>query len=132
MRLFLSAGTVRRVRIMLLRATHLPFVAMIWAYEHSRRHLHRPTGTSLPPLSASHPQRTHGGDRSRSRCQDSPFSSVRAARRADPKSGRMSIPHDIPREPRMAYTNEAQLTRILNTMDQLRVQVERLNPEPLR
>ena len=44
----------------------------------------------------------------------------------------MSIPHDIPREPRMAYTNEAQLTRILNTMDQLRVQVERLNPEPLR
>lgn len=36
MRLFLSAESVRRVRIVLLRATHLPFVALIWAYESSR------------------------------------------------------------------------------------------------
>lgn len=36
MRLFLSAESVRRVRIVLLRATHLPFVTLIWAYESSR------------------------------------------------------------------------------------------------
>lgn len=38
LRLFLSAESIRRVRILLLRATHLPFVALIRAYEAIRRH----------------------------------------------------------------------------------------------
>ena len=35
MRILLSAESVRQARIVLLRATHLPFVALIWAYEAS-------------------------------------------------------------------------------------------------
>ncbi|KAL4999192.1 hypothetical protein BDV10DRAFT_165440 [Aspergillus recurvatus] len=41
MRLFLPAAEIRRVRIILLRATHLPCVALLWAYESSRRFLSR-------------------------------------------------------------------------------------------
>ncbi|KAL4957287.1 hypothetical protein BDW69DRAFT_156589 [Aspergillus filifer] len=41
MRLFLPAEDIRRVRIVLLRATHLPCVALLWAYESSRRLLSR-------------------------------------------------------------------------------------------
>ncbi|KAL4806778.1 hypothetical protein BDV18DRAFT_119841 [Aspergillus unguis] len=37
MRIFLPAADIRRVRIVLLRATHLPFVALLWAYESGRR-----------------------------------------------------------------------------------------------
>ncbi|KAF4762891.1 hypothetical protein HAV15_001508 [Penicillium sp. str.  len=48
---FLSAGTVRRVRIVLLRATHLPFVALIWAYESKWRDSKR-QNSLLPPMSA--------------------------------------------------------------------------------
>ncbi|KAE8393358.1 hypothetical protein BDV23DRAFT_170289 [Aspergillus alliaceus] len=52
LRLFLPAEHIRRVRIVLLKATHLPFVALIWAYESSRRYVSRrdsqfpPTGTT--------------------------------------------------------------------------------------
>ncbi|KAJ9283594.1 hypothetical protein DTO021C3_8807 [Paecilomyces variotii] len=38
LRLFLSAGTSRRVRIVLLKITHFPFVVIILAYEASRRY----------------------------------------------------------------------------------------------
>ncbi|KAF7122650.1 hypothetical protein CNMCM5793_000760 [Aspergillus hiratsukae] len=48
LRLFLSAGHVRRVRIVLLRATHLPFVALIWAFESSRRY-YSPRKFQFPP-----------------------------------------------------------------------------------
>ncbi|KAL4973278.1 hypothetical protein BDW66DRAFT_162205 [Aspergillus desertorum] len=41
MRLFLPAAEIRRVRIILLRATHLPCVALLWAYESGRRFLSR-------------------------------------------------------------------------------------------
>ncbi|KAJ5873766.1 uncharacterized protein N7529_002196 [Penicillium soppii] len=49
MRLFLSAGTVRRVRIILLRATHIPFVALIWMYESKWRNSKR-QNSQLPPI----------------------------------------------------------------------------------
>ncbi|KAJ5488504.1 hypothetical protein N7539_003394 [Penicillium diatomitis] len=132
MRLFLSAGTVRRVRIMLLRATHLPFVALISAYEHSQRHLRRSTATSLPPPSTAKPPRTFGGDRGVSRWQDPPLSSSRSTRRADLAKRRLSVPHDISCESSMARPDEAHLVELLNTVDRLQVQVERLTTEPPR
>ncbi|RHZ51226.1 hypothetical protein CDV55_103540 [Aspergillus turcosus] len=52
LRLFLSAGHVRRVRIVLLRATHLPFVALIWAFESSRRY-YSPRKFQFPPTQAT-------------------------------------------------------------------------------
>ncbi|EXJ84649.1 hypothetical protein A1O3_05319 [Capronia epimyces CBS 606.96] len=36
LRLFLPSEDVRRIRILVLKVTHVPFVAMIWAYEKSR------------------------------------------------------------------------------------------------
>lgn len=52
MRLFLPAEHIRRVRIVLLRATHLPFVALIWAYESSRQYISR-RGSYLPPMASA-------------------------------------------------------------------------------
>lgn len=37
LRLFLPSEHVRRIRIVVLKATHLPFVFFIWVYERSRR-----------------------------------------------------------------------------------------------
>ncbi|KAE8335628.1 hypothetical protein BDV24DRAFT_155896 [Aspergillus arachidicola] len=52
LRLFLPAEHIRRVRIVLLRATHLPFVALIWAYESSRRYISR-RNTQWPPIATA-------------------------------------------------------------------------------
>jgi hypothetical protein len=61
LRLCLPAETLRRVRIVVLKSTHLPFVAIIWAYENSRRFISQRVlpqpSTALPkspgrPLSA--------------------------------------------------------------------------------
>ncbi|KAK5210857.1 hypothetical protein LTR47_001578 [Exophiala xenobiotica] len=61
LRLVLPSEDVRRIRIAMLKATHVPFLALIWAYEKSRRivsHSH-PTMSKAPhltsrPLSAGH------------------------------------------------------------------------------
>jgi len=51
LRLFFPAETLRRARIVLLKITHLPFVAIIWAYESSRRYMaqrvHSPPATTM-------------------------------------------------------------------------------------
>lgn len=125
MRLFLSAEVVRRVRIVLLRATHLPFVMMIWAYESSRRHLHRPT-TRLPPVSTAQPHGTFGGERSASRCQDPLHSSITETNRMDPRYRRISVDLHDSREPSLVRAENAQLAEILRAVDQLREQVERV------
>ncbi|KAI9886147.1 MAG: exocyst complex component exo84 [Watsoniomyces obsoletus] len=39
LRLFVSADTLRRWRIILLKSTHVGFVLVIWAYEYTSRHL---------------------------------------------------------------------------------------------
>ncbi|PYH49527.1 uncharacterized protein BP01DRAFT_80031 [Aspergillus saccharolyticus JOP 1030-1] len=52
LRLFLPAEHIRRVRIVLLRATHLPFVALIWAYESSRRYVSR-QNSQFPPTAST-------------------------------------------------------------------------------
>lgn len=51
MRLFLSAATLRRARILLLKATHLPLVGLIMAYESHGRYGSRQM--SQPPPTAS-------------------------------------------------------------------------------
>ncbi|EXJ74919.1 uncharacterized protein A1O5_01615 [Cladophialophora psammophila CBS 110553] len=59
LRLVLPSEEVRRIRIFVLKATHIPFVALIWAYENSRTMISRthPTFSRAPhftsrPLSA--------------------------------------------------------------------------------
>ncbi|OGM49307.1 hypothetical protein ABOM_004102 [Aspergillus bombycis] len=52
LRLFLPAEHIRRVRIVLLRATHLPFVALIWAYESSRHYVSR-RNSQWPPIATA-------------------------------------------------------------------------------
>lgn len=37
LRLFLPSEDARRIRIIVLKATHVPFVALIWIYERARR-----------------------------------------------------------------------------------------------
>ncbi|KAK5445164.1 hypothetical protein LTS15_010255 [Exophiala xenobiotica] len=61
LRLVLPSEDVRRIRIAMLKATHVPFLALIWAYEKSRRIVSRshPTMSKAPhltsrPLSAGH------------------------------------------------------------------------------
>lgn len=125
MRLFLSAGSVRRVRIMLLRATHLPFVMMILAYESTRRHLHRPT-IRLPPVSTARHHGTFGGEPSVSRCQDPLHSSITETRPMDPNLRQISVDLHDSREPSLARAEKAQLAEILSAVDQLREQVERV------
>ncbi|KAL4779534.1 hypothetical protein BJX76DRAFT_76135 [Aspergillus varians] len=58
MRLFLPAEYIRRVRIILLRVTHLPCVALLWAYESSRRFFSRRNSlasSSMTPRALSSP-----------------------------------------------------------------------------
>ena len=61
LRLCLPSEEVRRIRIFVLKATHIPFVALIWAYEHSKTIIFQahPTLSRAPhltsrPLSAGH------------------------------------------------------------------------------
>lgn len=53
LRFCLPQKTLRTARIILLKATHLPFVALIWAYEECRRLLSRKNlldRSKVPPL----------------------------------------------------------------------------------
>lgn len=122
MRLFLSAGTVRRVRIVLLRATHLPFVMLIWVYESSWRRLNRRT-TGLPPLSmAGH---VPAGEPSAARCQDPQHLSV-AETRPGPGNERTVVEQDDVREPDSARGGQAQLADVIVAIKQLQTQLERV------
>jgi hypothetical protein len=57
LRLFLPSEDARRIRILVLKVTHVPFVALIWIYERSRRFVsHRaPTQLTRAPHSTSRP-----------------------------------------------------------------------------
>lgn len=45
LRLFLPSEDVRRIRIFVLKATHIPFLALIWTYEKARPMVSRPHPT---------------------------------------------------------------------------------------
>ena len=58
LRLFMRSEDARWIRIIVLKATHFPFVAAIWAYEQSQQfletHMRIPTRT-LPPMTVNQP-----------------------------------------------------------------------------
>ncbi|KAJ5965172.1 uncharacterized protein N7479_005048 [Penicillium vulpinum] len=117
MRLFLSAGTVRRVRIILLRATHLPFVALIWAYESKWRHSSQ--GTQLPPISTS---QCTSANPTEFRSQDPHAPSVIETNRLGP--GKTSVDQQDARELDMGQVGQVQFADLIDTIERLRAQVE--------
>lgn len=127
MRLFLSAEAVRRVRIVLLRATHLPFVMLIWMYESSRRHLqYRPT-SHLPPTSSQR-NGTSALESGVSRCLDPLHPSVVETYRLGPGNERLQVDQHDGRESAAARPEQAQTAQIMEmiaSIERLRVQVER-------
>lgn len=125
MRLFLSAETVRRVRIVLLRATHLPFVMLIRVYESSWRRLHRPT-TYLPPLTTARGHGAFAGERSVSRCQDPQHPSVGERHHLGPGNERTTVEQRDARESSQARGGQVQLADMIDAVERLRVQVERV------
>ncbi|KAJ9483980.1 hypothetical protein VN97_g9407 [Penicillium thymicola] len=120
MRLFLSAGTVRRVRIVLLRATHLPFVALIWAYESKWRHSKR-QNSLLPPMSA---RQGTSENPTGPRCQDPHHPSVVETNRLGPGKS-PSVDQQAARELDMGQFGQVpQLADLIDTIERLRTQVE--------
>lgn len=55
LRLFFPSESVRRVRIILLKVTHLPFVFLLWLFEGSRNYVARETRSAPPYSSVSRP-----------------------------------------------------------------------------
>ncbi|KAH3489933.1 hypothetical protein KXW24_004807 [Aspergillus fumigatus] len=128
--LFLSAGHIRRVRIVLLRATHLPFVALIWAFESSRRYVSQrnnqfpPTqATSTSFIQANFPFSTHHASLHTSAVGSSQLGcgnskgSNNAAQHAEARE-------DCGLTPNQAGRND--LAGMIDEMERLRTQVERV------
>lgn len=131
MRLFLSAEVVRRVRIVLLRATHLPFVMLIWIYESGRRHL---VAQSTSRLSFTSPQAngTSAVESSVSRCSDPLHPSVVETYRLGLGNERLlqvdqhGRRRSEPARPEQAQTAQAaQIAEMIASIERLRIQVER-------
>lgn len=118
MRLFLSAGAVRRVRIILLRATHLPFVALIWIYESKWRNLKR-QNTQRPPASA---RGATSANETSSGWQDPHHPSVVETNLGSGKE--RIVDQQAAREPH--EVGQVQLTDLIDTVERLRAQVEAL------
>ncbi|KAJ5102382.1 hypothetical protein NUU61_004604 [Penicillium alfredii] len=123
MRLFLSAGTTRRVRIVLLRATHLPFVSLIWIYEACRHFLHR-QNSRFNPRSMAH-NRNSSREPSASRCQDPHHPSVGEAHRLGPGKDRLNTDQHTARES-IEQAGRVQLEDMVAAVERLRAQVERM------
>ncbi|KAJ5268693.1 hypothetical protein N7505_004451 [Penicillium chrysogenum] len=121
MRLFLSAGTVRSVRIVLLRATHLPFVALIWAYESKWQHSKRQS-SQLGPMSARYQGTSENP--TESRCQDPHHPSLVETNRLGPGKA-PSVDQQAARELDMGQFGQVpQLADLIDTIERLRTQVE--------
>lgn len=126
MRLFLSAETVRRVRIVLLRATHLPFVALIWVYETKWRHS-KGQNNQVPPIWARG-QRTSVNEQNESRCQDPHHPSVAETNRLGPGKERISVDHQAAHEPDMEQFEQVpRFADLIDTVERLRAQVEAIS-----
>ncbi|OOG00663.1 hypothetical protein ASPCADRAFT_125672 [Aspergillus carbonarius ITEM 5010] len=134
MRLFLPAEHIRRVRIVLLRATHLPFVTLIWAYESSRRYVSR-RNSQFPPTATT---TATGSSRPTSGIQMGfPLSTHHAPLHASALDGR-SLGSSRPRErsnagqqpvargPSSGQTGRGDTTDMIDEVERLRTQVERV------
>ncbi|PYH83129.1 hypothetical protein BO82DRAFT_46387 [Aspergillus uvarum CBS 121591] len=128
MRLFLSAEHIRRVRIVLLRATHLPFVALIWAYEASRRYVSR-RNSQFPPTAT-----TGGSSRPISSFQAGfPLSTHHAPLQSSASEGQFSRPtrskersHSEIRGSFSGQAGSVDIPDMVDEIERLRVQVERV------
>ncbi|KAJ5919338.1 hypothetical protein N7466_010281 [Penicillium verhagenii] len=126
LRLFLSAGTVRRVRIVLLRATHLPFVMMIWFYESSLQNCEKSPSRSSRPFTGRPPS-TAASDPSVTRFQAPLHPSMVQVNRMKLGHERLNAePYDA-NDSNMAAPGQTQFEHVLDAVERLRVQVERVN-----
>lgn len=133
LRLFLSAESIRRVRILLLRATHLPFVALIRAYEYTRRqimaqqHFPTPINTATSPMSITRDRRPKPKP-TRSYDHD-PLTVGSGPGRARTKAVAAA---EGPSEARGAGPEQAgrgdmvELADVIDEVDRLRIQVDRV------
>ncbi|GAQ41929.1 ion transporter [Aspergillus niger] len=132
MRLFLPAEHIRRVRIVLLRATHLPFVALIWAYESSRRYVSRgnsqfpptaTTTTSSRPTSSiqmGFPFSTHHAPLHASAQEGRSWASSRPKERSNPGQ------HPEARGPSSGQAGRGDTADMIDEVERLRTQVDRV------
>ncbi|KAJ0418485.1 hypothetical protein BJY00DRAFT_177201 [Aspergillus carlsbadensis] len=123
MRLFLPAEDIRRVRIVLLRATHLPCVALLWAYESGRRLLssqRKQSGSRMTPRELSHPTSII-----QSRSGHSGHHAMRVASNISTNSQTTPTPARLTDSPQQSG-REVNVAGMLDDMERLRVQVERV------
>ncbi|KKK12763.1 hypothetical protein AOCH_002545 [Aspergillus ochraceoroseus] len=132
MRLFLPAENIRRVRIILLRATHLPLVALLWAYESSRRFALRRNSQSPPTIAAREFSRPTSSTRARFVLSTHPAPSQTSA--ADAQSlapgGHVgynpSVQRPGTRESEAGPSRPNDIAEMIAEMERLRAQVERV------
>lgn len=124
MRLFLSAETVRRVRIILLRATHIPFVTLIWIYESKWRKSVRQNRQFTPVSTRG---RTSANEPS-SRFRDPPFPFVQVVATNVGPGKQRSVDQKAAHEP-SAGGQQVQLADLIDTVERLRAQVEALTAQ---
>ncbi|KAE8147276.1 hypothetical protein BDV25DRAFT_160728 [Aspergillus avenaceus] len=123
LRLLLPAEYIRRVRIVLLRATHLPFVALIWAYESSRRYVSR-RNSQFPPTATA-----RGSSRPVSMVQGNLGLSTTDVRSlGSGKARRQPNPGHYPgaRGSGLGQAGRVDMADMIDEMERLRTQVERV------
>ncbi|KAL2869201.1 uncharacterized protein BJX67DRAFT_21782 [Aspergillus lucknowensis] len=124
MRLFLPAEDIRRVRIVLLRATHLPCVALLWAYESSHRIFSWPKSRSMSRMAPRGLSRPTSTIQTRSGSSD--HQAVMPASALDSHYQDAPGPRRYPgRQPQPAQ-HDVNIADLLNEMERLRVQVEQV------
>ncbi|KAL2827544.1 hypothetical protein BDW59DRAFT_143947 [Aspergillus cavernicola] len=123
LRLFLPAEDIRRVRIVLLRATHLPCVALLWAYESGRRLLIRrdtQSSSMMTPRGLSRPTSLFQTRSGHSSHQATALTSGVDSRPRATLRSRGSTDHEQQRP------GQADVADMLDEMERLHVQVERV------
>ncbi|KAL3471127.1 hypothetical protein BJX99DRAFT_238111 [Aspergillus californicus] len=123
LRLLLPAEDIRRVRIILLRATHFPCVALLWTYESSQRLLLRRdshTSSRNTPRGLSRPTSVIHSRSGRSSHQVVGLTSGVDSRSRATLRSRGSTVHE------QATPDHVDVADMLNEMERLRVQVERV------
>ncbi|KAL4925115.1 uncharacterized protein BDV17DRAFT_190743 [Aspergillus undulatus] len=123
-RLFLPAEDIRRVRIILLRATHLPCVAVLWAYESGSRFFPWKTNAAMTRTTSARLSRPTSMYQTRPSHHGLPHVTL--------SSGIDS--HSRPTSRSRRFTGRGQqrpapedLADMLEEMERLRVQVERVS-----
>lgn len=120
LRLCVPGEQLRRVRIALLKATHLPFIAAIWAYESTNRYVSRTSESwqytsrsQKRPLVGSHVHVRH-----RASCYPAPRTRSDASLLAKTpgSEGRFNEARDV-----------ESLTEVKRMLEQLSIQVEELS-----